>query len=69
VTYAENEEEGYILTNNGSKIWMLNGQRHRVSGPAVETAGSFKAWWYKGQYVPVQSQEEFERWLKMQAFW
>ena len=31
--------------SNGTKIWYLNGQRHREGGPAVERADGSKEWW------------------------
>jgi len=34
---------------NGSKEWWLNGQRHRVDGPAREWADGSKQWWVNGK--------------------
>ena len=33
----------------GTKIWRLNGQYHRVDGPAVEYASGHKEWYLNGQ--------------------
>ena len=33
---------------DGSKIWCLNGLRHRVDGPAMEYADGYKSWWFNG---------------------
>ena len=33
---------------NGGKFWKLNGQRHRVDGPAIESANGNKKWFYRG---------------------
>jgi len=43
---------------------------HRLDGPAQERKGvySYKMWWYNGQSILVNSQEEFERYLKLIAF-
>ena len=30
---------------NGSKVWYLNGKRHRVDGPAAEYADGDKVWY------------------------
>lgn len=49
------------------KRWFQ--QYHRLDGPAIEYAEGQKWWYWHGVYVPVKSQEEFERWLKLQAFW
>jgi hypothetical protein len=34
---------------SGCKYWLLNGQRHRTDGPAVEQANGTKAWYLNGQ--------------------
>jgi hypothetical protein len=43
---------------------------HREDGPAV-LAGpdNIPMWFLNGDRIPVNSQEEFERWIKMRAFW
>ena len=33
------------VRSGGTKIWRLNGKRHREDGPAVEYANGSK-WWY-----------------------
>jgi hypothetical protein len=58
-----------IEWSNGAKNWYLNGQLHRVDGPAVEHAVSIKFWYYRGTQIKCQSQTEFERYLKLKAFW
>ena len=30
---------------DGSKAWMLNGNLHRETGPAIEWANGFKEWY------------------------
>ena len=54
---------------NGNKYWFLNGKRHREDGPACEYVNGDKSWWYHGKYIDCKSQEEFERLLKLKAFW
>ena len=34
---------------DGTKQWFLNGQFHRVDGPAYERADGSKSWWLNGQ--------------------
>lgn len=41
---------------------------HRKDGPAVEYNGAEEWYWY-GEKIPVSSQEEFERYLRLKAFW
>ena len=31
--------------SNGRKEWWVNGQRHRIDGPAIEGADGSKEWW------------------------
>ena len=34
---------------DGSKEWLLNGNRHREDGPAIEYANGSKEWWLNGE--------------------
>ena len=45
-----------MIFPDGSKFWILNGERHRENGPAVEWAGGSKEWWINGieQDPPVE---------------
>ena len=54
---------------NGNKEWFLNDELHRVDGPAIECASGAKGWYYHGLYINCSSQEEFEKLLKLKAFW
>lgn len=79
VLYESGAKEWYLNGNphrtdgpalegvNGYKAWFLNGQRHRTDGPAVEGIRVCQ-WWYQDQFIEVNSQEEFESWLKVLAF-
>jgi hypothetical protein len=40
------------ISPDGSKVWHLNGERHRIDGPAMYTNGT-KAWWLNGQFHRV----------------
>lgn len=42
---------------------------HRENGPAVEYFDGRKEWWYNNEKINCQTQEEFERLMKMRAFW
>jgi hypothetical protein len=54
---------------NGSKEWCLNRQLHRLDGPAVEYADGEKQWWIYDKRIPCETQEEFERLMRLKAFW
>ncbi len=43
-------------------------QPHREDGPASEFADGYKEWFWHGEWVRVKSQEQFERWKKLQVF-
>ena len=54
---------------NGNKEWYQHDQLHREDGPAIEFIDGKKEWWIKGKQPKVSSQEEFERYIKLKAFW
>ena len=41
--------EHSITINNNMKFWKLNGQYHRLDGPACEWNNGDKTWWINGQ--------------------
>jgi hypothetical protein len=55
--------------NSGYKEWFQNGKRHRTDGPACEYVNGAKEWWIEGKRIYCNSQEEFERYLKLKLFW
>jgi len=54
---------------NGYKRWYIEGQLHREDGPAIDGADGIKFWFIKNKRVQCTSQEEFERLIKLKAFW
>ena len=54
---------------SGFKVWCFEGKKHRLDGPAVEFSWGEKEWWIDGEYLDCKTQEEFERLMKMRAFW
>jgi hypothetical protein len=56
---------------NRYKEWCINGKVHREDGPALvyEDNPELNEWWYHGKHIPCSSQEEFERLIKLKAFW
>jgi hypothetical protein len=54
---------------SGYKEWWLNGELHREDGPAILGTYGAKQWWYHGKQLDCNTQEEFERLLKLRAFW
>lgn len=45
------------------------GKHHRLDGPARIWHIGAQEWWYHGTKIHCKSQEEFERYLKLKAFW
>jgi hypothetical protein len=63
-----------IIHNDGSKYWYQEDKLHRLDGPAIEhnhLKGHWpaKEWFYRGKKIYCSSQQEFERLLKLKAFW
>jgi hypothetical protein len=47
------------------KRYIKNGRLHRLNGPAVINSSNKKWWYYNGMLVKCNSQEEFERYIKL----
>jgi hypothetical protein len=57
-----------IEYSSGTKEWWLNGKPHREDGPAI--IASYRiAWYYHGKEIHCETQEEFDRLIKLAAFW
>lgn len=54
---------------NGDKQWHQNGKLHRLDGPAVDHVYGYKEWWVEGNNIDCKTQEEFERLMRLKAFW
>jgi hypothetical protein len=55
--------------SNGDRFYLLNDNFHRVEGPAVELHNGIKGWWVNGKLIPCTTQEQFERLMRLKAFW
>jgi hypothetical protein len=53
----------------GDKFWRLNGKLHRVNGPACDYNNGDKSWYFNDEQISCSSQEEFEKLLRLKAFW
>lgn len=56
---------------NGVKFWFKNGKLHREDGPAMlhYIYYNYNYWYYHGEFITDESQEKFERLIKLKAFW
>jgi hypothetical protein len=61
------EDGPAIECANGDKCWYRDGKCHREDGPAIEWADGRNFLYLGG--IEYSSQEEFERALKLKAFW
>jgi len=57
------------IWKDGHKEWWIHGQLHREDGPAIECRDGTKYWYLHGKMVECNSQEEFERLIKLKSFW
>ncbi len=55
-------DEQYCLIRNDQVI------THRENGPAIIVSRTINNWYYFGKYIPVTSQQEFEKYIKLIAF-
>ena len=54
-------EDSPALEKDIGNFWMINGKFHRMDGPAIEYVAGYKSWYYHGEQIDCQSQEEFEK--------
>jgi hypothetical protein len=77
--YFDGDEEYYINgeyhRENGPAVnyksiseWYLNGELHRLDGPAIIDDVE-KRWYYNGDFIECNSQEEFERLIRLKVLW
>jgi hypothetical protein len=62
------EDGPAVIHINGDKHWYLYGKLHREDGPAIED-GKYKSWYLNGKRIDCTTQEEFERLMRLKAFW
>lgn len=61
IEYWAHDGNYFIINPDGTSV------RHREDGPAIEHLDGRKEWYYEGKRLP--SQNEFEKFLKLKAFW
>lgn len=64
----------YIADDGGYKAWYQHGRLHREDGPAQEYRRPIykqdsNFWYVHGEPINCKSQEEFEQYIKLKAFW
>jgi len=82
IIHEENGNKYYYIDNrlhkedgpacqyaDGSEEWYLYGKRHRIDGPAITWTNGDKDWYYQGTWIKVDNQKDFEKYLRLKAFW
>lgn len=71
--YLNNEihrEDGPAVEfTDGTKHWYFNGKLHNIHGPAIINADGSEAWSLNDELINCSSQKEFERLMRLKAFW
>ena len=63
-------ESGPVLEDlAGNCGWFRNNLLHREDGPATILADGTKNWFYDGVRLSCKTQEEFEQYMRLKAFW
>ena len=55
IEYTVKEDE------EGTKYWVLNGERHREDGPAVEWVDGYKEWYLNGKALTEEEHKKATR--------
>lgn len=58
-----------IEFDDGEKRWYQYGKLHRQKGPAIIVANGRSYWFLDGIEVDCKTQEEFEKLMRLKAFW
>jgi hypothetical protein len=70
LNHQYHREDGHAVEwPNGDKIWYINGKPHREDGPAIDYINGDKRWYLNGIQLDCTTQEEFERLMRLKAFW
>jgi|ERR1035437_4917533 hypothetical protein len=58
-----------IEYSDGTLFWYKEGKYHREDGPALIYNYNTEYWYINNKKIDCQSQEEFEKLMKLKAFW
>jgi hypothetical protein len=54
---------------DGHKEWLVHNMLHREDGPAIILPDGNKEWYLHGKKINCSTQEQFERLMRLRAFW
>ena len=66
--FLHREDGPALICNSGTQEYYFHGKHHRLDGPAMILKNNTYHWFYYGEYIPVKSQEEFLRYIKLLIF-
>jgi len=58
-------KDGLLISYYGTKRYYKNNAPHRLTGPAVINDFNSEWWYYKGRLVKCETQEEYQRYIKL----
>ena len=58
-----------VELESGARFWYRHGKHHNDSGPAIIYSNGYKTWWLNDQLLECRTQEEFEQYMRLKAFW
>lgn len=73
-TYHKTGDSLHIVYDSGIESYWVDNIRHREDGyayfaPAYNGYDEIKRWYYQGEKINCETQEQFERLIKMKVFW
>lgn len=61
---APKDFTGIIERYKLSRVWVVNGEPHRIDGPAVEYMDGALHWWLNGEYMSEKEHYEKTAWTR-----
>ena len=58
-----------VIHNFGMIQYWSYGKVHRMDGPAIIFSNGRERWYYQGKKLDCSNQEEFDKLVKLRAFW
>jgi hypothetical protein len=65
--HRDNDLPAYI-SSSGTKYWYQHGKLHRTTGPAVIYSNGIQYWYLNYKRLDCKTQAEFERLMRLKAF-
>ena len=58
-----------VERSSGTRFWFRGNVQHRESGPAYERCNGECSWYLNDEKIPCMTQEDFEKYMRLKAFW